>query len=206
MIVIQFINQNFTYLDFMNTETSLSMESQYWALLDQLAVAFVETYDPALSCSAPFSLLINSSCRNRINQWMEMQEGRQAQAVLSDLLQQLTCKSEVVAAITTPEDKRLQKIFDYIHNHYSREIRLPKLALHVGMSDGSLCRFFKKATGEHFTDYVNKIRVDYAVRQLLETEDSVSEIGYSCGFNTIDYFIRIFKKLKGCTPGAYRKK
>ena len=68
-----------------------------------------------------------------------------------------------------------------------------------------ICRFFKKAAGEPFTAYVNKIRIEHATEQLLNDGDSVSGIGYACGFNTIDYFIRIFKKLKGCTPGEYRK-
>ena len=187
----------------METETLVKVQ-ECWTLLDQLAAALVAVYNPSLSCPAPFSSLIDSLRRSRIEQWIEMQDGNLLQAVFSGLLQLLAGKNESVAR-TNPDDRRLRKIHDYVHRHYSGEISLRKPASDIGLSESAFCRFFMKATGEHFTGYVNKVRIEYAARQLRETGDSVSEIGYGCGFNTIDYFIRIFKKVKGCTPGQYRK-
>jgi len=188
----------------MENGTALTYKNQCWALLDQLAVEIAGFYAPRSSCPAPFSSRIDSSCRNRIDRWIEMQNSYQLQTVFSDLLQQLNDESKPLETLSY-SDKRLQKITEYVNRHYSGEIRVGKLAQDIGMAEATFCRFFKKTFGEHFTGYVNKIRIEYAVRQLLETKDSVSEIGYACGFNTIDYFIRIFKKVKGCTPKEYRK-
>lgn len=186
----------------METKTLLQNE-ECLALLDQLSVAFIVTYNPALSCPTPFSLLIDSECRNRIDRWIETQDHKLLQAVFSGLLQQFTANSEKVHVNLI--DKRLSKISEYVHRNYSRDINSRALALHIGMTKPAFCRFFKKATGETFTGYLKKIRVEYAVRQLRESNNTVEVIGYSCGFNTPDYFIRIFKKVKGCTPGKFRE-
>ena len=186
----------------MKNENTLTDEKRCWALLDQLVVALVAAFDP--SGTTPFSLSIDSPCRNRINQWIGRQNIYLIQNVFSGLLQQFTCNNELEEQ-KPPSDKRLQKIYKYVHSHYSVDIRLQKLASLIGMTEPAFSRFFKKTTGKQFSSYLNKVRIDYAARQLLETGDSVSEIGYGCGFNTINYFIHIFKKLKGCTPGEYRK-
>jgi len=188
----------------MENGTALTYENQCWALLDQLAAKIAGFFFSGSSCPIPFSSLIDSSCRNRIDRWIDTRNSDQLQTVFSGFLQQLNDENNPEE---TPlyNDMRLQKITEYVHRHYSGKIRVRKAAQDIGMAEASFCRFFKKTYGEHFTDYVNKIRIEYAVRRLLETKDSVSEIGYACGFNSIDYFIRIFKKIKGCTPGEYRK-
>ena len=188
----------------METENISTNEKRCWELLDQLAIAFIQTYNPSLSCQIPFSLSIDSKRQNRISRWIGMQDSNLLQTVFSDLLKLLNCDNKP-KGFTNPGDKRIQRIYEYVLSNYSREIRLQRLASDTGMTEPALCSFFKKATGEHFVDYVNRIRIDHATRQLLGTNDSVSGIGYSCGFNTVNYFIRIFKKLKGCTPGEYRK-
>jgi len=188
----------------MKNEFTLTNEKKCRALIDQLADAFAGFYDPPASGAAPFSARIDSLCRNRIDRWIEAQDGYVLQTVLTGLLHQLTGKNESPDTLSYGE-KRLRKVTEYVHLHYRDEIRLQSLALHIGMTEPAFCRFFKKAAGEPFTAYVNKIRIEHAAEQLLNDGDSVSGIGYACGFNTIDYFIRIFKKLKGCTPGEYRK-
>jgi len=189
----------------METETVLLNKKNGWALLDQLAAAFFATCNPGVSCPAPFSSVIDSQIRNQINRWIEMQDKTLLQTVLSGLLQQFTIAPLVMPVQEAYKTKRLQKIFDYVHRHYNEEIRLPELALEIGMSESALSRFFKSSTGERFIDYVKKVRIEYAARQLLETNDFIKEIGYGCGFNNINYFIRLFKEVKGCTPGKFRQ-
>ncbi|MCG8579779.1 MAG: helix-turn-helix transcriptional regulator, partial [Bacteroidales bacterium] len=53
-------------------------------------------------------------------------------------------------------------------------------------------------------DFVNEIRLGYATRWLIESNKSISEICFECGFNNISNFNRAFKKRQGCTPSEFR--
>jgi len=62
----------------------------------------------------------------------------------------------------------------------------------------------KQRTGKSFVDFVNEIRLGYATRMLIESNRSISEICYECGFNNISNFNRTFKKKQNCTPTEFR--
>ena len=101
-------------------------------------------------------------------------------------------------------DPQLSKFKEYIEQNYQTEgLTVPQTAFYMGMSKVSLYRFLKKYNIT-FVDYVNKIKVKHAMRMLETTDESVSTIGYSCGFSNINYFIEVFKTETGVTPGEYR--
>ena len=101
-------------------------------------------------------------------------------------------------------DPQLCKFKEYVEKHcLSEKLTIPKTASFMGMSKVSLYRFLKKE-GIGFVLYVNKIRIKHAVRMLKTTNESVSSVGYSCGFNNINYFIEVFKSETGITPGEYK--
>jgi len=104
----------------------------------------------------------------------------------------------------TMESRRIKKVHEYLITHYTEEIRLAQVAQLVGMSEASFSRFFKLSTGKCFTDYLIDIRLGFAIRLLVDSEHSIAEICFKCGFNNISNFNRIFKKWKGCTPKAFR--
>ena len=104
------------------------------------------------------------------------------------------------------ESRRILKVKDYICKHYTEEIRLADLADLVGMSTTSFSRFFKLRSGKTLSDYVVEMRLGVAARQLVDTTNSVSEICYGCGFNTLSNFNRLFRKYKGCSPTEFREK
>ena len=104
------------------------------------------------------------------------------------------------------ESRRILKVKDYISNHYTEEVRLADLADLVGMSPTSFSRFFKLRSGKTLSDYVVEMRLGVAARQLIDTTNSISEICYDCGFNTLSNFNRLFKKYKGCSPTEFREK
>ena len=104
------------------------------------------------------------------------------------------------------ESRRILKVKDYISKHYTEEIRLADLADLVGMSTTSFSRFFKLRSGKTLSDYVVEMRLGVASRQLVDTTNSVSEICYDCGFNTLSNFNRLFRKYKGCSPTDFREK
>jgi AraC-like DNA-binding protein len=73
------------------------------------------------------------------------------------------------------------------------------------LTESNFCKFFKKATGKTYSDYLNEMRINEACRLLVQTEKSVNQIAFDCGFETLSYFNRVFLNKKGITPSGYRK-
>lgn len=103
------------------------------------------------------------------------------------------------------ESRRVSRIKEYIHKNYSSSLRLEELAAMVSMSPNAFSRFFKKRTGQTLSDYIVRIRLGHAIRLLVDTTMTCSEICYDCGFNNISNFNRLFRKKKGCTPLEFRE-
>ena len=76
----------------------------------------------------------------------------------------------------------------------------------IGMTPSAFSRFFKLHTGKNLSEYIVDIRLGNAARRLIDTTDTVSEICYCCGFNTLSNFNRLFRKRKGCSPTEFREK
>lgn len=104
------------------------------------------------------------------------------------------------------DSRRILKVKDYISKHFTDEIRLADLADLVGMSPTSFSRFFKLRTSKTLSEYVVETRLGMAARLLVDTTESISEICYGCGFNTLSNFNRLFRKNKGCNPTEFRDK
>jgi len=104
------------------------------------------------------------------------------------------------------EDERVRKVKDYITAQYMHDISLKDMADLVCMSDESFSRFFRNKTGRTPNRYLIDYRLGIAARMLLTTKLSVAEIGFSCGFNTLSHFNRLFRESKGCTPSEFRER
>lgn len=100
--------------------------------------------------------------------------------------------------------RRVQRIKDYVDQHYSEAIRMETLSDMVGMSPNALSRFFKQHTNRSISDYINDVRMGRASELLVDSMKTIVEICYECGFNTISNFNRTFKSRKGCTPSEFR--
>nr|WP_255784992.1 AraC family transcriptional regulator [Membranihabitans maritimus] len=74
------------------------------------------------------------------------------------------------------------------------------------MSITALCNFFKERFRMTFVEYVNSIRIGQACVIMSETDRTIAQIAYQCGFNSLANFNRQFKKYKGMNPSTYRKK
>jgi AraC-like DNA-binding protein len=101
--------------------------------------------------------------------------------------------------------RRIEKAFEYMNKNYDKQISLGDIARLVNMTEVSFSRFIKKRTGITFIDSLNEIRLGHASRILIDTTNSIAEVSYSCGFNNISNFNRLFKKKKGCTPKEFRE-
>jgi len=102
------------------------------------------------------------------------------------------------------ESRRVEKVRQYIDEHYSNQLKLADLAALVGMNPVSFSRFFHQRTGRTLSEYIVDIRLGRAARMLVDTSKTVSEICYECGFNNLSNFNRTFKARRNCTPRDFR--
>jgi AraC-like DNA-binding protein len=79
------------------------------------------------------------------------------------------------------------------------------LSQRVGMSESQFSRYFRRATGNTFTDFVNRLRITRACQLLMETDRYISNVCYDCGFNNVANFNRRFLEIKGMTPKEFRR-
>jgi AraC-like DNA-binding protein len=100
---------------------------------------------------------------------------------------------------------RISSAVDYIVQNISTQVSMKDLAQRLGMSERVFTRFFRSATGNSFTDFVNRLRVNKACQLLMETELYVTNICYNVGFNNVANFNRRFLELKGMTPKEFRQ-
>ena len=100
---------------------------------------------------------------------------------------------------------RLSSILQYISSHYQEKITTKQLAEIAYLNENHFCRFFKKSVGKTVTDYLNEFRVEKAAVLLTATDQNISDIANSVGFEDFNYFSRIFKKHKSVSPTEYRK-
>ena len=101
---------------------------------------------------------------------------------------------------------RVNKMYTYILTHFNNSnLRITELADESNMSASAFGHFFKKSTNKSFTQFVVDMRLGFASKLLLNSNDSISEIAYKSGFNNIANFNRLFKKNKFSTPKQYRQ-
>lgn len=103
-------------------------------------------------------------------------------------------------------NQKISRVQEYIQQHISEDISLNDVAAWVGLSPAYVSRTFKESTGQNFVEYLSVCRVEQAKQLLRNTQMSIKEIGFNSGFNSMQTFIRTFKKLESCTPSQYRDK
>ncbi|RPE08491.1 AraC family transcriptional regulator [Chitinophaga lutea] len=100
---------------------------------------------------------------------------------------------------------RMSVIYDYVDAHYHLKPDVNYIAAQVHMTTAAFCRYFKKQTGMTFTDFVNHCRINQAKNLLLQ-DKTVGEACFSTGFDQLSYFNKVFKKLNGENPTAFKKR
>jgi AraC-like DNA-binding protein len=106
---------------------------------------------------------------------------------------------------TQPQDSsKIDIIFKHINENFNRHISLDEMSGLVSMTVPAFCRFFKKTTGKTFTKLVNEYRVVHATKLLAESQTSITDICYECGFNNFSHFNKLFKEFTGKSASKYR--
>ncbi|MBU2700735.1 AraC-like DNA-binding protein [Sporomusaceae bacterium BoRhaA] len=118
-----------------------------------------------------------------------------------------------IMPIAEEENKRqynilhqLRPVLEYIDQHYTQKLTLAEISTMANMSRHHFCRLFKSITGKPPIDYINHLRINAAIELLKEGHLNISEIAMTVGFNDSNYFSRLFKKYKNCSPTSIQKK
>ena len=102
------------------------------------------------------------------------------------------------------EGLRIGHIFNYLMQHYDRNISLEEVAAEAHMTPQAFCRYFKKHTRQTLVSFLNEMRINEACKKLTSGNfENISAVAYTCGFNSLTNFNRVFKSVMGYAPKMY---
>ena len=113
--------------------------------------------------------------------------------------------SSYVPSPSVMRNERMEKVIAYLNKHYTESVGLEEIASYTAMNPAAFCRYFKENTGKTFKEYVLDMRIGYACKLLTTSFMNISQISATCGFESPVHFNRIFKRVTGMTPSAYRE-
>lgn len=102
-------------------------------------------------------------------------------------------------------EHRTRKMLTFIQSHFSEQLSIEDIAAAANVSRSECFRCFSDFCHCAPIEYVNQYRVHFAAQKLTDTDESVSEICYACGFSSTSYFSRAFRKIYGVSPSDFRK-
>lgn len=98
------------------------------------------------------------------------------------------------------------KLLQFIQSNISMKLTVEFLAEQIHLSPDYLSKYFKKHTGKTISQFISETRIEKAKILLKQTDKSITEIGFSCGYSSPANFRKYFTKLAGLSPREYRKK
>lgn len=128
-------------------------------------------------------------------------------AQIKGLVYPLFCEFLVTNKLTISKNEYsdvVRKSLKFIEQHYHEEIGLEDASRDIGCHYVYLSRCFSENTGFSFSTYLNRYRVARSLYLLKYTQDTITDIAYSCGFGSLRNYNRVFKTYMNQTPSVYR--
>lgn len=126
------------------------------------------------------------------------------QAVLTKLHACLHAYKQTQPTIMT-DHPEVNKVITYINDNFHNDISVKSMAAMIAMDENYFSSLFKAKTKESLITYVHHLRINKAMFYLTQTDLTINQISENVGFKNINYFNRIFKRMKGVTPSQYRE-
>lgn len=104
------------------------------------------------------------------------------------------------------KETNIEYVLGYIHENFMLNLTLEEVSKQCNYSISHFSKKFKSVTGKTFIEYLNDVRLNYAVNILSNSNVRITELAYDCGFGSVRSFNREFKKKYGCSPNEYKKK
>lgn len=99
----------------------------------------------------------------------------------------------------------LKRACSYIQENLTEELRIPEIAAYAGINKSYLQALFRRSMDTTITDYINRKKLEQAAFLLTNSSMNITDIGFSCGYNSRQHFGHTFEKFYGCSPKAYRQ-
>lgn len=103
------------------------------------------------------------------------------------------------------EADRLNKVYEYAFKNFRKKVLLEEISELLHMTPTSFSRYFTMKNNKSFSRFIAEIRIKHACEMLTETDESVAQICYDCGFNTLSNFNKQFKEIMSKKPSEYKK-
>lgn len=103
-------------------------------------------------------------------------------------------------------DPKINKVFGYVMDNFTDDVKLNAAASIAGMNKTAFCRYFKKRTKKTFSAFLNEVRIGHACKLIREDEIPITVAAYLSGYNSPSYFHKQFKLIKGVSPTTYQTK
>jgi len=112
---------------------------------------------------------------------------------------------QMQGADTDAELEQINAIVRRITENLAEPWAANEAAAGLGMSESRFSRFFRRATGNTYTDFVNRVRINRACQLLMNSDRYITNVCYDVGFNNVANFNRRFLQIKGMTPSEFRR-
>lgn len=151
------------------------------------------------------------SVRHKLEQMLTMPSFHKLVSLL-EILNELSltdktntlCERSFQEQLNLDDHDRINSVYHYVRTRYAEKITLNDIANEVHMGRESFSRFFSKIMNKPFFSFLNEYRVNAACKLLIESDLQVTQISYACGFDSLPFFFRQFKKYKGNSPHQFR--
>ncbi len=161
-------------------------------------------------------LTVGEDIKNRLKHTAQLEKektfGRKLflKSMLLDLLSYILDSKQYQIFSSLHENSRhsvsaVDTVIAYIKKHYREDIDAEDIFNSTNYSKSHFSRLFKEATGKSVTEYINGYRVEKACLDMIYTDKNITEVAMENGFNNVQYFSRVFKKIMKCSPRFYKK-
>jgi AraC-like DNA-binding protein len=162
--------------------------------------------DAGLQIINPSAALVNRLLR--LNQKKNLEKLSDLLLILNELSVKKNLKflssENSISAFNQTESKVINDVYKYVAENFQKEIRFSNAASVANMQKAAFCRYFKRKTKKKFTEFVNETRIMHARKLLAETDKTVIEIAFRCGYENTSYFNRQFRLCCKLSPSEFR--
>jgi AraC-like DNA-binding protein len=156
---------------------------------------------------------ISKTLINRIitlNQKKNLEKLGEFLLVLNELagkktIQLLSNSENSLTAASLNESRVIHDVYKYVAENFQKEVTFSGAAAVANMQKSAFCRYFKRKTKKKFTEFVNETRIMHARKLLAETDKTVIEVAFECGYDNTSYFNRQFKLYCQMSPKVFRE-
>lgn len=150
--------------------------------------------------------IINLNQKRNIEKIIELLSILNALSVKKTIkIKMLSSGNNNVTVTSLCDSKIINDVYKYVAENFQNEISFTKASLVANMQKAAFCRSFKRKTQKKFTDFVNETRIMHAQKLLAETDKTIQEIAFDCGYTNTSYFNRQFRKYCNATPMEFKK-